>query len=92
MGEGNDARRRHGFHRGTWLRIRLRRPGVASLNAAEPTASLEVALAHTQRLLAHDPVLAEEQAHEILRSMPGQPVALRLLAAPATGPPGRRSG
>jgi tetratricopeptide (TPR) repeat protein len=54
---------------------------MPSVNAAEPTASLEVALARTQRLLAHDPALAEEQAHEILRSVPGQPVALRLLAA-----------
>ena len=51
------------------------------MNAAEPTASLEVALAHTQRLLASDPALAEEQAHEILRNVPGEPVAQRLLAA-----------
>ena len=55
--------------------------GGASSVSAEPTASLEVALAHTQRLLSQDPALAEAQAHEILRSVPGQPVALRLLAA-----------
>ena len=51
------------------------------MNAAEPTTSLEVALAHTQRLLASDPALAEAQAHEILRNVPGEPVAQRLLAA-----------
>jgi predicted Zn-dependent protease len=51
------------------------------VNAAEPTASLQVALAHTQRLLATDPALAEAQANEILRTLPDEPVALRLLAA-----------
>ncbi|HSR65943.1 MAG TPA: sulfotransferase [Xanthomonadaceae bacterium] len=49
--------------------------------SAEPAASLEVALAHAQRLLASDPALAAEQACEILRVVPGQPVAQRLLAA-----------
>ncbi|MGN6513308.1 MAG: tetratricopeptide repeat protein, partial [Lysobacteraceae bacterium] len=49
--------------------------------SAEPAASLEVALAHLQRLLATDPALAEAQAREILAVVPDQPVALRLLAA-----------
>jgi tetratricopeptide (TPR) repeat protein len=45
-------------------------------NAA--TATLDTALAHAEALLRRDPVLAEEQAREILRVMPGQPRALAL--------------
>ena len=47
--------------------------------AADPHGSLATALAHTERLLARDAALAAEQAREILKVMPGQPVALRLL-------------
>lgn len=47
----------------------------------EPTASLEAALAHASRLLDVDPILAGEQATEILRVVGNHPVALLLLAA-----------
>ena len=47
----------------------------------EQTGSLSAALAQGQRLLAQDPRLAEAQAREILKVMPGQPDAVRLLAA-----------
>jgi tetratricopeptide (TPR) repeat protein len=43
---------------------------------AEPTGTLEVALAHTERLLRHDPALALEQAGEILKVVPGHPMAV----------------
>ncbi|GAB3089155.1 tetratricopeptide repeat-containing sulfotransferase family protein [Lysobacter terrae] len=46
----------------------------------EPTASLEGALAHASRLLEVDPALAGEQAAEILRAVPGHPIAQLLLA------------
>ena len=45
------------------------------------TGTLEHALAHAQRLLDRDPVLAGEQATEILRVVEGHPLALQLLAA-----------
>ena len=45
----------------------------------EATGTLDVALAHTRRLLVRDPVLAIEQAHEILRALPGRIEALLLL-------------
>ena len=45
------------------------------------TGTLEQALAHATRLLDSDPVLAGEQAGEILRVADGHPAALRLLAA-----------
>jgi tetratricopeptide (TPR) repeat protein len=47
---------------------------------AEPTGSLEVALAHARRLLERRPALAEGQAKAILEAVPGHPVALLLLA------------
>jgi tetratricopeptide (TPR) repeat protein len=47
----------------------------------EPTGGLEVALAHGARLLASKPELAEDQAREILKVVPGRPEALLLLAA-----------
>src|SRR4249919_1853205 len=43
--------------------------------ASEPTATLQVALAHAGRLLA------AAQAQEILRMVPGQPLAQLLLGA-----------
>lgn len=49
--------------------------------ATEPTGSLDVALAHTARLLDTDPALAGEQANEILRAVGQHPIALLLLAA-----------
>ena len=49
--------------------------------ATEPTGSLDVALAHTARLLDTDPALAGEQASEILRAVGPHPIALLLLAA-----------
>ncbi|HEY0502535.1 MAG TPA: sulfotransferase [Lysobacter sp.] len=52
--------------------------------ASEPTTSLETALAHASRLLATDPVLAGEQATEILRVVGNHPMALLLLAASHT--------
>lgn len=45
----------------------------------EPVGTLEVALAHTQRLLAADPPAAVEQAQEILKVIPNHPGATLLL-------------
>jgi len=49
--------------------------------AGEPVGTLDVALAHAWRLLESDPALAAEQAAEILKAVPNQPVALLLLGA-----------
>jgi len=46
---------------------------------AQPVGSLGVALAHAARLLLTHPALAEDQAREILTSVPGHPPALYLL-------------
>lgn len=46
---------------------------------AEPVGTIDVALAHTSRLLQSDPKLAAEQAAEILRVVPRHPVATLLL-------------
>jgi tetratricopeptide (TPR) repeat protein len=48
---------------------------------AEPTGSLETALAHTRRLLQINPALAAEQASEILKAIPGHAPALLLKGA-----------
>jgi len=45
----------------------------------EPVGTLEIALAHTRRLLDHDPSAAVEQAREILKVVPRQPLAQLLL-------------
>ncbi len=45
------------------------------------TGTLEQALVHAERLLGSDPVLAGEQAAEILKVADGHPAALQLLAA-----------
>lgn len=45
----------------------------------EPIGTLEIALAHTRRLLDHDPSAAAEQAREILKVIPRQPLAQFLL-------------
>jgi predicted Zn-dependent protease len=47
---------------------------------AEPTGTLEVALANAARLLEREPALAAEQAEEILKVIPENPPALFLLA------------
>ncbi len=47
----------------------------------EPTGSVETALAHTRRLLTQNPRLAAEQAGEILKVAPNQPMAMLLLGA-----------
>ncbi|HTT43551.1 MAG TPA: sulfotransferase [Steroidobacteraceae bacterium] len=50
-------------------------------NAAESHGSVQTALAHATRLLQQDPRLAEEQAAEILRAVPGEPRARLVLGA-----------
>src|SRR5689334_6668026 len=49
-------------------------------SASEPVGSLETALAHTTRLLESNPARAIEQAGEILKAVPRQPLAMLLLA------------
>jgi predicted Zn-dependent protease len=44
--------------------------------AEEPTGSVNVALEHARRLLQRDPALALEQAGEILKGVPGHPMAV----------------
>ena len=51
------------------------------MSEAAPTGTLEQALTHAEYLLGSDPVLAGEQATEILKVAAGHPAALRLLAA-----------
>ena len=46
---------------------------------SEPVGTLDVALAHTTRLLETNPALAAEQAAEILRAVPNHPMAILLL-------------
>ena len=48
---------------------------------AQPTGSLETALAHTARLLTSAPAMAEAQAREILAVAPGHPQAVLMLGA-----------
>jgi predicted Zn-dependent protease len=47
--------------------------------APEPVGSVEVALRHATRLLESNPVLAAEQAGEILKAVPAHPLATLLL-------------
>jgi tetratricopeptide (TPR) repeat protein len=49
-------------------------------SSEEPVGSIDVALAHASRLLDRNPVLAAEQAGEILKVAPNQPVAMLLAA------------
>lgn len=51
----------------------------------ETVSNLEKALAHASRLLSINPVLAAEQATEILKVIPDQPNALMLLALSQNG-------
>jgi len=46
---------------------------------AEPVGTIEVALHHTARLMDRDPVMAAEQAAEILKVVPQHPAATLLL-------------
>jgi len=57
---------------------------------AEATGTLDVALAHARSLLTRSPGLAEEQAREILRAVPGEAAAMTLrgVALAALGRPG----
>jgi len=48
-------------------------------SAADPTGTIEVALAHAGRLMASNPAMALEQATEILKVAPNHPVATLLL-------------
>jgi tetratricopeptide (TPR) repeat protein len=48
-------------------------------STAEPTGTLDTALAHTRRLLRSNPRLAAEQAGEILKVAPNHPLAMLLL-------------
>ena len=48
-------------------------------DAAGPVGTLEVALGHARQLIDEAPALAAEQATEILRVVPGQPMATLLL-------------
>jgi tetratricopeptide (TPR) repeat protein len=48
-------------------------------SGAEPTGTIDAALAHAQRLLQTDPTLAAEQAAEILKVAPQHPQAMLLL-------------
>jgi len=51
-----------------------------SASSQQASGSLSAALAHAARLLARDPALTELQAREILKVVPNQPEALRLLS------------
>jgi predicted Zn-dependent protease len=50
-------------------------------NFAEPLGTLDVALAHATALLGKDPALAAQQAHEILKIVPGHPLACLVLGS-----------
>src|SRR5262249_41200641 len=49
--------------------------------ASEPVGSVETALAHAFRLLEQQPALALEQAGEILKAVPGHPIAMLVVGA-----------
>ena len=51
----------------------------------EPVGTLAVALNHAGKILAAEPALAAEQAREILKSVPGQPLATLILGAALRG-------
>ena len=59
----------------------MRESATIVSSAAGPVGSIEVALAHTRRLLARDPRLAAEQAAEILKVVPAHPLATLLFGA-----------
>ena len=49
------------------------------MKTSSPTVSVEDALAHGMRMLEIDPLMASEQARQILRASPGDPLARLLL-------------
>ncbi|MDB6084686.1 MAG: sulfotransferase family protein [Gammaproteobacteria bacterium] len=51
------------------------------MNNSQPVGTLDVALAHASALLGKDPALAGEQAREILKIVPGHPLARLVLGA-----------
>jgi predicted Zn-dependent protease len=55
--------------------------GYAMSSNSEPVGTLDVALAHTARLLESNPALAVEQATEILKAVPGHPTATLMLGS-----------
>ncbi len=57
------------------------------MSATDPVGTLQDALSHTARLLDQDPLLAAEQAREILKAIPEHPQAMLLLGVAC-----RRSG
>ena len=61
------------------------------MSATAATVSVEAALAHGMRMLEHDPLMASEQARQILHASPGEPGARLLLgmAHNALGDSGR---
>ncbi len=52
---------------------------LVATTVSQPVGNLATALAHCERLLGSRPDLAEMQAKEILKALPHQPEALRLL-------------
>src|SRR5258708_35002839 len=54
---------------------------VALNSIAEPFGTLDVALAHATALLGKDPARAAQQAHEILKIVPGHPLARLVLGS-----------
>ena len=54
---------------------------MAVTDAGTPSGSLEAALAHANRLLVGNPQMAEAQAHEILKVVPGEPRATLVTGA-----------
>jgi predicted Zn-dependent protease len=50
------------------------------MTQADPVGTLDAALAHAARLLETRPLLAAEQAREVLKVVPGEPMAMLLLA------------
>jgi len=49
----------------------------------EPVGTVDVALAHAERLLGSDPALAARQANEILAAVPGHPAATLVIGVAA---------
>jgi len=55
------------------------RDALEPSGSPEPSGSLDTALSHTERLLNRDPLLAAEQAEEILKVVPDHPLAALFL-------------
>src|SRR3974390_2307171 len=55
--------------------------GYQVTTAAEPTGTVAVALQHAAKLLGREPLLAAEQAMEVLKLVPAPPGATLLLGA-----------